>query len=539
MVQASRALRWRELENYGYAADSSPDTNNSDNMFKAGSPSGETPITKRRTPRGVRSQSSMSNIANLTAGDYGRLALTSGRSTTRGALPSRGFTNVAASPSQRGATTPGGSTPVNTGSPSLASGNNSLQHGKLTRSRAPTGENSSHRVFSHSPSSQSLPVSAPPTSKSLARPLAGMIFDPAAQAVLEAAEEPQEERPKSPPLLLSVAPSEDNLDPNAPPPKSYTVAEFLNLILKHDIDLPDDDTSSIKVRATGIQGSDIELKESPSMPLFTEELVVEMKKRKDQVDVMKRELLSPKPLSAAAKSKGKDQGKGAPQKLNFMHPDGTLFTPEEIQASVKQEQVDNECAKSPSGRKRFLVPVYDYNQHGTREGKEQIEAEWKQVERDIQTGAVKLPNFSDSVIPRRDWANEDWQTAVMGPEWVKRQKEKWANDPKTIKIMERRAARLALLNPKGWYEGKPAATTFHNFLELPDDVMKQFMTMVLVVYPEEETVPYHYVEGKIIKNADGSRGGLRTKPQVDVLVALCASKHKKVRKALDIARNTL
>ena len=74
---------------------------------------------------------------------------------------------------------------------------------------------------------------------------------------------------------------------------------------------------------------------------------------------------------------------------------------------------------------------------------------------------------------------------------------------------------------------------------MPANVMKRIMRELLVVGPEEEVVPHHYVAGKIIKNADGGRGGLRTKPQVDILVALCGTKDQKVRMALDAGRNVL
>ena len=92
--------------------------------------------------------------------------------------------------------------------------------------------------------------------------------------------------------------------------------------------------------------------------------------------------------------------------------------------------------------------------------------------------------------------------------------------------------------PLGWFEGKPAAEDFPRFLEMPQQAMTAFMCAVLRV-AGEELVPYHYVAGKVIKNLDGTRRGLRKKPQMEVLVALSAVHHKKVRKALDAARNVL
>ena len=56
-------------------------------------------------------------------------------------------------------------------------------------------------------------------------------------------------RPNSPPVLLSVVPSEDQLDPKAPPPKHYTVSEFLNTIIRNNIELPDDDPPPVPSEA--------------------------------------------------------------------------------------------------------------------------------------------------------------------------------------------------------------------------------------------------------------------------------------------------
>lgn len=73
-------------------------------------------------------------------------------------------------------------------------------------------------------------------------------------------------RPKSPPVLLSVVPSEDQLDPKAPPPKHYTVSEFLNTIIRHNIELPDDDPPPVpsKASVTRTRGSGSASTDSPA-----------------------------------------------------------------------------------------------------------------------------------------------------------------------------------------------------------------------------------------------------------------------------------
>lgn len=60
-------------------------------------------------------------------------------------------------------------------------------------------------------------------------------------------------------------PSEDQLDPKAPPPKHYTVSEFLNTIIKHNIELPDDDPPPVpsKEGVTRQRGSGSTFTDSP------------------------------------------------------------------------------------------------------------------------------------------------------------------------------------------------------------------------------------------------------------------------------------
>ena len=73
-------------------------------------------------------------------------------------------------------------------------------------------------------------------------------------------------RPNSPPVLLSVVPSEDQLDPKAPPPKHYTVSEFLNTIIRHNIELPDDNPPPVpsEASATRTRGSGSASTDSPA-----------------------------------------------------------------------------------------------------------------------------------------------------------------------------------------------------------------------------------------------------------------------------------
>ena len=186
---------------------------------------------------------------------------------------------------------------------------------------------------------------------------------------------------------------------------------------------------------------------------------------------------------------------------------------------------------------------------------------------------LKIPDPNDLICPSHDWAKEDWQTQVQGSEWMARETVKTEERVQAVrakyvaqhaerahKESEQRekkleAARMrkeynckrqgqkkgksaALQNAVGWCEEKPAAEGFPRFLEMPQNAMSCFMNVALNVSPEE-LVPYHYVKGKMIKHPDGCHHGIRVKPQMEVLVALCATHHRRGRKVLDDARNVL
>ena len=517
---------------------------------------------------------SLSNLANLTASDYGRRPSTSGRNTPRDPLSPPGFAKPVPRSAGRGKLTSNGTTPQGVVSPSLtrvADGPSSHATsisdpstprglvspppsrtfspqggGTPTSSRGPRAVNTPTRIVSRTASSQSLTTSTArtTTTTNLAKSLAGLIFDPSQEAVFDEYEEIAMERPKtperakSPPLLLSVVPSEDNLDADAPPPKFFTVAEFLNTILEKNIKLPNEDApepvnvGNFKVEVAGVKGSNVKLPKSSSTGVSNDALMMAME------EAMKEK--KAKEQAAKEKRSGPKQ-----QDVGYVHPNGKPYSVAEIILAKKKERDEAERTRSPSGRKRFNVKGFNYNDDGTPMTKEQIEASWKKTERDIKSGAVKLPKIEEISVPPINWATEDWQTPVLGAETVKRINERKMKEPK----MQAALARIKAKEEKKWAEevakAKEAAKaalenpTPQTFLDMPANVMKRIMRELLVVGPEEEVVPCHYVAGKIIKNADGGRGCLRTKPQVDILVALCGTKDKKVRMALDAGRNVL
>lgn len=184
---------------------------------------------------------------------------------------------------------------------------------------------------------------------------------------------------------------------------------------------------------------------------------------------------------------------------------------------------------------------------------------------------LKIPDPQEAIYKEHDWANENWQMRSQDPksmaremalalerikavreknaklrvERLQREREEREKDlaavEKKREMYQRKylkEKKVTSRDPLGWFEGKPPARDFPRFLEMPHKALTTFMCIVLKV-SGEELVPYHYVAGKVIKNPDGTRRGLRKKPQMELLMALNAVHHKSVRKALDAARNVL
>ena len=148
---------------------------------------------------------------------------------------------------------------------------------------------------------------------------------------------------------------------------------------------------------------------------------------------------------------------------------------------------------------------------------------------------------------RFDWGHAEMRE-MMGSGMQERYEKRMAQRTKQRAMKHREAIEAAEMSvaeksstsvdPTGWNEGLPKTETFHCFLDLPRRLRRYIIRHVLVV-EGEDVVPYHYIEGKIMKNADGSRGGIRTKPQTELLVALCLKSDQRIRQTLDDARNVL
>lgn len=109
------------------------------------------------------------------------------------------------------------------------------------------------------------------------------------------------------------------------------------------------------------------------------------------------------------------------------------------------------------------------------------------------------------------------------------------------KNVEKKRAEEKKRDPSGWTSETPATTTFYKFMQLKDLGPKLFTYMMefMLVTPGEDVVPYHYVEGKVLKDVNGGPGEVREKPNTNLLIALASSIGTKGRLILDDAQNVL
>ena len=88
-------------------------------------------------------------------------------------------------------------------------------------------------VFSPQSPTATTTENGPPAGNTNGNPTGDLLFD--ANAAESLGSRPIEPRSDSPPLLWSTAAVEESLDPNAPEPRHYTVAEFVNTIIENKI----------------------------------------------------------------------------------------------------------------------------------------------------------------------------------------------------------------------------------------------------------------------------------------------------------------
>lgn len=326
--------------------------------------------------------------------------------------------------------------------------------------------------------------------------------------------------------------AEESLDPTAAPHRSYTVAQLVNIINKKKIQLPDDD-NKLDPRVPGFDGR-------KRTRLSDEEIIEEVRARKAEkakmeelaaadktaeVDPETTPTGKPKKRSHRSKSKKKKASK----KL------AAEKTPEEkeerkLNKHIRRMAVGNLRAKRtlrkelaaqkagvPGPAVEFTKPKRNYINLPVPGFEGRKIADLTEAE---ALEAIKI--FEDEVKEGKH--NRDEQIKMAPRAWsVNDRAKKMGVDPaKTINHLAGKGAMVYRSAPRGF-----------SLLDAPFLVKKALYRMMLVV--DEDLVPWHYHEGKYIWKL----GGRRQKPLVDVLVALCNGRDKKVVRASDEAKNVL
>ena len=341
----------------------------------------------------------------------------------------------------------------------------------------------------------------PLSGNSTENPIADLVFD--ANAAENLGSRPLEPRSDSPPLLWSTAAAEEPLDPDAEDPTYFTVAGFINTILEKNIQVEsvtDQDWWIEEIRVAILN----RLKQDdPEEDLTSEEdskeVVVTKEDATEQIKVKED-------TTQSDVERWKKQGVNGWLKRD----DGTEMNEEEIDdecdrldAMIRKARNEKEAEKA--------VPSLGKNLDLKDKGF------WEFVRASNQKGQTQ------GSVPTHD------QDEKLVPEKKKKGSQKNKNKNKN-----RKAKKNALkgANPEDLPEEVHDPETFFDFLGLPIEARKKVLGFVLVV--DQDLVPYHYVKGKIVKNV-----GLRKKPELAILLAMCSSKDKKVKDCLDDAKNIL
>ena len=366
-----------------------------------------------------------------------------------------------------------------------------------------------------------------------------------------------EPRPNSPPLLWSTAAVEESLDPNAEGPKRYTVAEFINTIVKKRIQVgsvTDQDWWIEEVRVAIINRLKRDASEEDLMP---EDDPTPEEALKPEVDPTPEEALKPQdgPTHEAAlkpqddpthekhvsreedakevdmageaaikkvKSRA-DTSKADAQRWKEQGPAGWLKRDDGT--DMNAEEIDEECARLDAMIRMsrneveekaasFMFNNIDLKDKGF----------WNFVRSSKEKERTQDPNPNQGQKEKADVSTHDDDGQ---PSQKKKGSRKNKNKNRKAK---KNAAKVA--DSEVAPEELCDTETFPKFLDLPTEAMNNVLGFLLVV--RQDLVPFHYVKGKVVKNI-----GLREKPELNILLALCSTKDRKIKKCQDDAKNTL
>ena len=351
-------------------------------------------------------------------------------------------------------------------------------------------------------------------------PTANLLFD--SNAAENLGSRPLGARSDSPPLLWSTAAAEDSLDPNAEDPTYFTVAEFINTIVENGIQVEsvtDEDWLIEEMRVAILTRLKRDIsEEDPTNETDSNEVVV-------TTDEATREVEAEETKAEQVKAK-EDTFESDLQRWKKQGPGGWLKRDDG--AVMNEEEIDEECA-------RWDAMV--------RKARNEEEAEkaapWLSKNIDLKGkgfwGYVRSSKQKEQTQDSISTHGQGEKSSVLTHDQdEKASQKKNKKGSRKNKNKNRKAKKNALkaVDPEDMSEEARETDTPFNFLDLPTQVKNKVLGFVLVV--NQELVPYRYVRGKIVKNV-----GLRKKPELNILLALCSSKDKKVRNCLDGAKNIL
>ena len=379
--------------------------------------------------------------------------------------------------------------------------------------------------------------------KSAENPTGTLLFD--ANAAETLGSRPIEPRSESPPLLWSTAAVEESLDPDAEEPTHFTVAEFVNTIIENGIQVESvteedwwieevrvgiinhlkNDTSEEDPTAEGDRDEEVVIEEEQEA---TEQIKV--KEETSKSDLMAKED-SNKAVVTEEEATEQIQARQGTSKSNLQRwkeqgPKGWLKRNDGT--DLNEEEIDEECAR------------WDAMVRKARDDKEAENAA-ALLGKNLD---VKDKDFWDFVRSSKEKEQTKGSISTHGHDEKasvsthdqdeKASQKKSKKGSRKNKNKNRKAKKNALKggDPEEASQEVGDTESFPRFLDLPKQVRKKVLGFVLVVH--QELVPYHYVKGKIVKNI-----GLRKKPELNILLALCSSKDERVRQCLDDANNIL
>ncbi|KAL9070197.1 MAG: hypothetical protein Q9161_005031 [Pseudevernia consocians] len=338
---------------------------------------------------------------------------------------------------------------------------------------------------------------------------------------------PLEPRFDSPPLIWSTAAAEESLDPNAEDPTYFTIAEFINTIVEEGLEVEsvtDQDWWIEEVRVAILNhlkhdasAEDISAEEDSNGVVVTEEEATE--ENFNEVVVTKEE------ATEQVKAR-EDTSKSDLQRWKEQGPDGWLKRHDGT--DMNEEEIGEECdrwdamVRTAKSEKEAEEPAPWLGNN--------LDLKDKDFWKFVRSSKQKEPT-QDSISTQGQDEKASVSTHDQDQKGSQRKKKKGS---KKKKNKNRKAKKNALKggNPEDMSEEVRDIETFPDFLDLPTQVRNKVLGFVLVVH--QELVPYHYVNGKVVKNV-----GLREKPELNILLALCSSKDKKIKKCLDDAKNIL